>query len=92
MPSSRTAPRLPVIWIGSARDDMRALPEDVKDIFGKRIDDAQIGMFPRGARPFGEGLPHDVLKLVANDDGETYRCAYVTAFVIPVLPPANIKH
>jgi phage-related protein len=63
--------RNPVVWIGSALDDMRAMPEEVKGVFGKQIDDVQAGVFPEGARPFREGLPSDIWKLVANDGGET---------------------
>ncbi len=59
---------------------MRLMPEDVKDIMGRQIDDFQAGLFPAGARPFGEGLPSDVVKLAVNTDGETYRCACVAAF------------
>jgi phage-related protein len=39
-----------------------------------------IGRHPTGARPFGEGLPMDILKLAEDDGGETYRAAYVVAF------------
>ncbi len=32
--------------------------------FGFKLDRAQTGKHPEGARPFGEGLPSDILKLV----------------------------
>jgi phage-related protein len=32
------------------------------------------------ARPFGEGLPHTVMKLTEDDDGDTHRAAYTVAF------------
>lgn len=51
------------------------MPEDVKDVFGNLLDEIQTGFHPVGARPFGEGLPSGVMKLVENHDGETYRCA-----------------
>lgn len=56
------------------------MPEDVQDSFGFKFDRAQIGRHPIGARPFGEGLPAVILKLAADDGGETYRAAYVVAF------------
>ena len=36
---------------------MKALPEDVQEVFGRSILDAQYGDHPEGARPFGEVLP-----------------------------------
>jgi phage-related protein len=63
-------------FIGSSLKDLRALPEDVKDVFGAGLLDAQYGDHPEGARPFGEGLPRDVMKLVDDHDGNTYRAAY----------------
>lgn len=34
----------------------------------------------RDSRPFGEGLPREVLKLVERYDGDTYRAAFVVEF------------
>jgi phage-related protein len=59
---------------------MRALPEGVKDVFGSALLDAQYGDVPAGARPFGEGLPREIMKLVEDHDGDTYRAAYTVAF------------
>ena len=42
--------------MGSSLKDARALPEDVKDVFGRALLDVQYGDHPLGARPFGEGL------------------------------------
>ena len=56
------------------------MPDEVKDAFGFSLDRAQVGKHPAGARRYGEGLPSDILKLIADERGETYRCAYVVAF------------
>jgi phage-related protein len=40
----------------------------------------QYGDTPDGARPFGEGLPHEIWKIVEDDDGNTYRAIYTAAF------------
>lgn len=56
------------------------MPEDVKDVFGSAFLDAQYGDTPEGARPFGEGLPNAVMKLVEDHEGDTYRAAYTVAF------------
>ena len=36
-------PRKPLKWVGSAKRDLDAMPEDVKDVFGHAIDLAQAG-------------------------------------------------
>ncbi len=56
------------------------MPEDVQDVFGSALLDAQYGDHPDGARPFGEGLPRAVLKLVEDFDGDTFRAAYTVSF------------
>jgi phage-related protein len=38
--------------------------------------DAQYGDTPYGARPFGEGLPHEIWKTVEDHDGDTCRAVY----------------
>lgn len=72
--------RKPLHFVGTSRRDLRRLPEEVKDVFGSALLDAQYGDRPEGARPFGEGLPSGVVKLVEHHDGDTYRAAYTAAF------------
>lgn len=79
MPTSRPKPPKVLEWVGSSLKDMRALPDDVKSVFGQALLDAQYGDHPVGARPFGEGLPAAVLKLSEDYDGDTYRAAYTVA-------------
>ena len=59
---------------------MDEVPEDVKDVFGSALLDVQYGDIPDGAKPFGEGLPHEVWKIVEDDGGGTYRAVYTAAF------------
>lgn len=59
---------------------MRAMPEDVQDVFGSALLDVEYRDVPDAARAYGEGLPKEILKLVENHDGDTYRCAYTVAF------------
>lgn len=70
----------PLEWMGSSLKDARALPEDVKDVFGRALLDVQYGDHPLGARPFGEGLPREIMKLSEDHDGNTYRAIYTVAF------------
>ena len=62
-------------FVGSSRKALRTLPEQIKDVFGAALLDAQYGEWPVGARPFGEGLPGTVVKLVDDHDGDAYRAA-----------------
>jgi phage-related protein len=55
------------------------MPEEVQDVFGSALLDAQYGDLPDRARPFGEGLPSKVMKLVEDYDRDTYRAAYVAS-------------
>jgi phage-related protein len=78
---AKTAPsRKPLKWVGSSRKNLAALPEDVQDVFGSALLDVQYGDTPDGARPFGEGLPREVWKIVGDFDGDTYRAVYTAAF------------
>lgn len=56
------------------------MPESVQDVFGSALLDAQYGDHPDGARPFREGVPREVMKLVEDFDRDTYRAAYTVSF------------
>lgn len=67
-------------WISGAKKDLQDMPDDIKDVFGRAILDVELGDTPAGARPFGEGVPAEVWKLVEDHDGDTYRAAYTAHF------------
>jgi phage-related protein len=71
--------RKPLHFVGSSLKDLRTMPEDVQDVFGSALLDAQYGDHPEGARPFGEGLPRSIMKLVESHDGDTFRAAYTVS-------------
>lgn len=52
------------------------MPAEFQDVFGSALLDAQFGDVPDGARAFGEGLPHEVMKLVEDFDAEHYHQTY----------------
>jgi phage-related protein len=72
--------RKPLHFVGSSIKDLRAMPEDVQDVFGSALLDAQYGDHPKGARPFGEGLPRSVMKLIEDHDSNTFRAAFTVSF------------
>lgn len=42
--------------------------------------DVQYGEVPDAARPFGEGLPSAIWKIVEDSGGNTYRAIYAAVF------------
>jgi phage-related protein len=70
----------PLKWVSGSKKNLDAMPEDVKDVFGSALLDVQYGETPEGAKPFGEGLPHEIWKIVEDYGGDTYRAVYTAAF------------
>ena len=52
------------------------MPDEIKGPFGAALRFVQNGGQPAEARPFGEGLPREVMKLAEDFDRDTYRAAY----------------
>jgi len=77
MPAPRT--EKPLHWVGSAKKDLLALPEQVIDDFGYALGAVQQGATPAQAKPWkGEGP--GVLELVENHQGDTFRAVYAVRF------------
>jgi phage-related protein len=56
------------------------MPVEIRRAFGRALRAAQNGAYPEDSRPFGEGLPREILKLIDNHHGDTYRAACVIEF------------
>ena len=67
-------------WIGSARKDLKALPEEVQDIFGYALFLAQTGEKHDQAKPFKGFGSAGVLEVVEDHNGNTYRAVYTVRF------------
>lgn len=80
MPDSPNLRPVKLEWAAGTRKQIKAMPGDVQDVFGSALLDVEYGDVPEGARPFGEGLPSSIMKLVDDFDGNTYRAAYTAAF------------
>lgn len=72
--------RRPLIPVGSSLSELGDMPLEVRRTFGRALRAAQNGSYPKDTRPFGEGLPREVLKLVESLHGDTYRAAFVLEF------------
>lgn len=68
----------PVVWIGSSKDDISALPDPVKASFGHRLAEVQRGRTPLDTKPLPQ-LGKGVFELRERFDGNAYRVMYVIA-------------
>ncbi len=73
-------PRKPLKWVGSAKRDLDAMPEDVKDVFGHAIDLAQGGGKHQDAKALSGFGSAGVLEVVEDFRGDTYRAVYTVKF------------
>ena len=69
-----------VIWVGSSKEDLKGLPEDVQDVFGYALHLAQSGSKHRDAKPLTGFKGAGVLEVVDDFDGDTYRAVYTVRF------------
>jgi phage-related protein len=75
-----TQSRKPLKWVGSAKRDLDAMPEDVKDVFGHAIDVAQAGGRHPDAKPMAGFGSAGVLEVVEDFRGDTFRAVYTIRF------------
>jgi phage-related protein len=69
----------PLHWIGSAKADFLAFPDQVKSDFGYALGVVQLGGKPPKAKPW-KGLGPGVFELVEGFDGNAYRAIYTVRF------------
>ncbi|MEO1188979.1 MAG: type II toxin-antitoxin system RelE/ParE family toxin [Pseudomonadota bacterium] len=70
----------PLLWIGSARKDYAAFPQDVHDAVGYALHLAQTGGKHLSAKPLKGFKGGGVLEVVEDHDGDTYRAVYTVKF------------
>ena len=72
--------RKPVKWVSSAKRDLDAMPDYVKDVFGHAIDLAQAGGKHQDAKVMTGFGSAGVLEVVEDHQGDTYRAVYTVKF------------
>lgn len=77
---AKQQPRKPLKWVGSAKRDLDAMPEDVKDVFGFALDVAQAGGKHMDAKPLTGFGSAGILEVVEDHEGDTYRAVYTVRF------------
>lgn len=68
----------PLKWMGSSKRDLLEMPEEVVDVFGFALSEAQQGRTHPDAKPMSKGVlkGKSVFEVVDDFDGDTYRCVY----------------
>jgi phage-related protein len=70
----------PLIWVGSSKKDLCALPAEVRQFFGHALDVAQRGGRHQSAKTMRGFSGAGVLELVEDDAGGTYRAVYTVRY------------
>jgi len=66
----------PVIWIGTAKDDVAGFPDAVRRMVGYALFVAQQGRKHTDAKPLRGFGGAGVLEIIGDHDGDTYRAVY----------------
>lgn len=70
----------PLRWVGSAKKDLSAMPEDVQDTFGYALHLAQAGGKHSQAKPLKGFVGAGVLEVVEDHQGDAYRAVYTVRY------------
>jgi phage-related protein len=70
----------PVVWIGTSREEVRAFPEEVRRAIGVALRQAQEGGKALAAKPLRGFGSANVLEIMDDFDGDTYRAVYTVRF------------
>lgn len=75
MTQSATDPK-PLLWVGSSKKDLLAMPEEVQDTFGYALHLAQTGGKHDQAKVLKGFGSSGVLEVVESEKGSTFRAVY----------------
>jgi phage-related protein len=70
----------PLFWVGGSKKDLLGFPEEVQDVFGFALYQAQIGKKHDQAKPMKGFGSAGVLEIVEDRRGDTYRAVYTVRF------------
>ena len=70
----------PLIWIGTSRRELTAMPQAVQSEFGYALYVAQQGGMHRNAKPLKGFGGAGVVEIASEHRGDTYRCIYTVRF------------
>jgi phage-related protein len=70
----------PLCWIGSAKKDLLAMPDEVQQVFGFALYHAQTGLLHPDAKPLKGFGSAGILEIVEDWRGDAYRAVYTVRF------------
>lgn len=70
----------PLYWMGSAKKDLKTMPDEVQDTFGYALYLAQAGKKHEQAKPLKGFGSAGVLEVVEDWHGNAYRAVYTVKF------------
>lgn len=62
-----------IVWMGNARKNILAFPEEVRKLIGDELQLIQFGGMPKDAKIF-KGVGSGVIEIALKYDQEAYRC------------------
>jgi len=83
VPTPKPPPK-PLVWMGSTRKDLLAFPDEVKSEMGYGLYQAQLGKRHRNAKPLSGFGGADVVEMIADRRGDTFRTVYTVRFASAV--------
>jgi phage-related protein len=66
----------PLLWVGTSREDLKAFPEEVRQVMGYALFQAQLGGKHPDAKPLKGFGGAGVLEVVDDFDGDAFRAVY----------------
>lgn len=69
-----------IVWIGSSLEDLKKFPDEVKDVMGYALYQAQIGRKAPSAKPLRGFGGASGLEVVEDHKTDTYRAVYTVRF------------
>jgi|SRR5271156_1043895 len=70
----------PLIWVGGCKKDLLAMPDEVQDLFGFALHEAQSGKKHERAKPLKGFGSAGILEIVEDWRGDAYRAVYTVKF------------
>lgn len=70
----------PIVYLGSSRKDLQKLPFDVRDVFAQGLYEASLGEKPLDSKALKGFGGRNVLELIEDHRGDTYRAVYTIRF------------
>lgn len=69
-----------LLWVGSAKKDLKAMPVNVQQTFGYALHQAQIGKKHLDTKPLKGFGSAAILEVVESSKGGTFRAIYTVKF------------